>query len=225
MSATEIIIILALVGYAIYQQTRQHQVVGPGQRFKLAIIYAIDRSGRRRPAHAAALSPPVAFLLISLALSIVRRAPARPPDHASGPPPTATSTARGPALTIGLFLGLVVAKFAIGAAAYILHISDDGGFGEILIMIAIMVAFRPQLSWRRARALRPSPGRFRRREQRRSLAATRMTAPGPDTRPVPRPLPRSRSERTRPGPRARQVTMALPGSSSSRLSQLSPSGK
>ena len=50
---------------------------------------------------------------------------------------------QGTWLTIGLFLGLVVAKFAMGAAAYILHISDDGGFGEILFMIAIMVALRP----------------------------------------------------------------------------------
>jgi len=52
---------------------------------------------------------------------------------------------QGTALTISLFLGLVAAKFAIGTAAYFLHISDDGGFGEVLIMIAIMVAFQAQI--------------------------------------------------------------------------------
>jgi hypothetical protein len=37
MSLTEIFVLLALTGYAIFQQTRRHQVVG-NQRFKLAII-------------------------------------------------------------------------------------------------------------------------------------------------------------------------------------------
>ena len=35
----EIVALLALVGYAIYRQARQHEVVG-GSRYKLAIIYA-----------------------------------------------------------------------------------------------------------------------------------------------------------------------------------------
>jgi hypothetical protein len=35
-------------------------------------------------------------------------------------------------------------------------ISDDGGFGEVLIMIAIMVAFQAELIWRRARTLGPA---------------------------------------------------------------------
>jgi hypothetical protein len=43
---------------------------------------------------------------------------------------------QGTPLTIGLFLGLVTAKFAIGTACYFLNISDDGGFGKILVMIA-----------------------------------------------------------------------------------------
>jgi hypothetical protein len=39
MSPIEIVALLALVGYAIYRQARQHEVVG-GSRYKLAIIYA-----------------------------------------------------------------------------------------------------------------------------------------------------------------------------------------
>jgi len=37
---------------------------------------------------------------------------------------------------------LVLAKFAIGTVAYVVGISDGGGFGEILLMIALMVAFQ-----------------------------------------------------------------------------------
>ena len=59
----------------------------------------------------------------------------------------------GHPLTIGLFLGLVAAKFAIGTACYFLHISDDGGFGEILVMIAVMIAFQAETIWRRAQVL------------------------------------------------------------------------
>ena len=60
---------------------------------------------------------------------------------------------QGTPLTIGLFLGLVAAKFAIGTACYFLKIGDDGGFGEVLVMIAIMIAFQAEIVWRRARAL------------------------------------------------------------------------
>ena len=44
-------------------------------------------------------------------------------------------------------------KFALGTAAYFLHVSDDGGFGEVLFMIAIMVAFQAEIVWRRAQSL------------------------------------------------------------------------
>jgi hypothetical protein len=40
MSPLAVVALLALTGYAVYQQTRRHEVVG-GSRFKLAIIYGI----------------------------------------------------------------------------------------------------------------------------------------------------------------------------------------
>ena len=40
MTPGELLMILALTGYAVYQQTRRHEVVGR-TRFKLAIIYLI----------------------------------------------------------------------------------------------------------------------------------------------------------------------------------------
>jgi len=48
---------------------------------------------------------------------------------------------------------LVLAKFAIGTVAYVVGISDGGGFGEILLMIALMVAFQAQIIWNRAKPL------------------------------------------------------------------------
>ena len=152
MSSTEILILLALTSYAIFQQTRRHQVIG-NQRFKLAIIYGIVGlvvGGMNLPKNAAA----VALLALSIALSVgVGLLRGRLTKVWAGADGAAYS--QGTPLTIGLFLALVAAKFVIGTAAYFLHISDDGGFGEILIMIAIMVAFQAELIWRRARALTP----------------------------------------------------------------------
>ena len=153
MSPTEIIVLLALVGYAIYQQSRRHQVVG-SKRFKLAIIYAIVGlvvGGMHMPKNAAAWGLLVLSIALSVGVGLLRGRLTRMWATADG-----TVYSQGTALTIGLFLGLVAAKFAIGTAAYFLHISDDGGFGEVLIMIAIMVAFQAQLIWRRAQALSPA---------------------------------------------------------------------
>ena len=152
MSPTEIVILLALTGYAIYQQSRQHQVVG-SQRFKLAIIYAIVGlvvGGMNMPKNAAAWGLLVLSIALSVGVGLLRGRLTRVWAAADG-----TVYSQGTALTIGLFLGLVATKFAIGTAAYFLHISDDGGFGEVLIMIAIMVAFQAQLIWRRAQSLSP----------------------------------------------------------------------
>jgi hypothetical protein len=152
MSPTEIIIILALTGYAIYQQTRKHQVTGQN-RFKLAIIYGVVGlivGGIYLPRNAAAWGLLVLSIALSAGVGLLRGRKTRVWTAADG-----HVYSQGTVLTISLFLGLVAAKFAIGTAAYFLHISDDGGFGEVLIMIAIMVAFQAELIWRRAQALSP----------------------------------------------------------------------
>ena len=64
---------------------------------------------------------------------------------------------QGTALTIGLFLGMVAVKFGLGAWAYFAGFSDDGGFGEVLLMIAVMVAVQAELMWHRGRALGARP--------------------------------------------------------------------
>ena len=149
MSAIEIVALLALTGYAIYRQTRQHEVVG-GSRYKLAIIYAIVGvivGGFSLP-HSAA---EVLVLGIGLALSVVVGLARGRLTRLWAQDGRVYS--KGTPLTIGLFLGLIAAKFAIGTACYFLHITDDGGFGEILVMIAIMIAFQAEIVWRRARPM------------------------------------------------------------------------
>ncbi|GAY07873.1 hypothetical protein [Pseudonocardia sp. N23] len=54
---------------------------------------------------------------------------------------------------MGLFLAMVVAKCGLGTYAHFAHISDDGGFGEVLIMIAVMVGFQAEIIWNRGRSL------------------------------------------------------------------------
>jgi hypothetical protein len=149
MSPLAIVALLALTGYAIYQQTRRHEVVG-GSRFKLAIIYGIVGfavGGFSRPDSGVEWLLLVVSLGLSAAVGVARGRLTRLWAE------DGRVWSQGTPLTIGLFVGLVVVKFAIGTACYFLHISDDGGFGEILVMIAVMVAFQAELIWRRAKPL------------------------------------------------------------------------
>ena len=149
MSPIEITALLALAGYAVYRQTRQHEVVG-SSRYKLAIIYAIVGlvvGGFSRPDSWAEVLVLVAGLVLSVLVGLARGRWTRL-WTADG-----KVYSQGTPLTIALFVGLIAAKFAIGTACYLLHISDDGGFGEVMIMIAVMIAFQAEIIWRRARVL------------------------------------------------------------------------
>ncbi|GAA1847542.1 hypothetical protein GCM10009836_28980 [Pseudonocardia ailaonensis] len=153
MSPLEIVILVAMVGYAIYRQTQRHEVVG-GSRYKMAIIYAVVGlavGGFSRPDTAAEWGLLAAGLVLSIVVGLARgrltRIWAEDTDEGH------RVYSQGTALTVGLFLALVLAKFGLGTYAYFAHISDDGGFGEVLIMIAVMVAFQAELIWHRARAL------------------------------------------------------------------------
>jgi hypothetical protein len=153
VSLTEILILVVMIGYAIYRQTRRNEVIG-SSRFKLAIIYAVIGllvGGFSRPDSAAEWGLLVASLALSVFVGLARGRLTRVwADDESG---ERRVYSQGTALTVGLFLGMVVVKFGLGTYAYFAHISDDGGFGEILIMIGVMVAFQAELIWRRAREL------------------------------------------------------------------------
>ena len=153
MSPLAIVALLALTGYAIYRQSQRHEVAARG-RFTMAIIYAVAGlvvGGFSQPNSVAEWS----LLVISIALSVgVGLARGRLTRMWTEDRPDGRHViAQGTVVTIGLFVAMVAVKFGMGTWAYFNHVSDDGGFGEILIMIAVMIAFQAELVWRRARAL------------------------------------------------------------------------
>jgi hypothetical protein len=149
MSVTELIAIIAVVGYALYRQTRTVVVSGPG-RFKLAIIYAAIGvlCGVHMPSDAAALAFLLVGLVVSAADGLLRGRLTRVWRDFDG-----RVYSRGTPVTIGLVLGLVLIKFALGTIAYFVHVPYDFGAGEVLITIALMVAVQSEVIWRRGRAL------------------------------------------------------------------------
>ena len=149
MNTYEMIAILALVGYAIYKQTRISEVTGRS-RFKLAMIYAIV--GVVIGLHIAHDRGTIVLLLVSFAASLVvgliRGRRTRVWREADGRIMT-----QGTVFTVGLFLALVAFKFGLGTLAYVTHTPYEGGIGEILIMVGIMLAVQAEIVWRRAQAL------------------------------------------------------------------------
>jgi len=149
MGITEILILVAMMGYAIYMQTKRHEVVGDS-RFKLAIIYGVVGlavGGMSLPEQPFEIGLLVAGLLLSIVVGLARGRYTRVWAE------DGRVYSQGTAFTITLFVLLVVTKFAMGTAAYFLGLSDGGGFGEILLMIALMVAFQAQIIWVRGRSL------------------------------------------------------------------------
>lgn len=149
MSPIEIVALLALTSYALYRQSRTSEVVA-ASRFRLALIYAIAGvlvGGFAMPHNLPEALVLAGGLALGVGVGLARGRLTRLWVE------DGRVYSRGTALTIGLFLGLVAAKFAIGTACYFLGITDDGGFGEILVMIALMVAFQAEVVARRARAL------------------------------------------------------------------------
>lgn len=158
MSATEILAILALVGWSVYRQTRTSEVTAKS-RFKMAIIYAIVGicvGGFDRPGGLAGYGMIAIGLALSLAVGLARGRLTRVWADTQG-----RVFSQGTALTVGLFLGLVAVKFGLGVLAWFAHINDGAGFGEILIMIAIMIAVQAQIVYRRAESLAQAASRQR----------------------------------------------------------------
>ncbi|VTU41437.1 hypothetical protein H4P1_00069 (plasmid) [Variovorax sp. PBS-H4] len=149
MTVYEIVILVAMVGYAIFRQTQFHEVVGD-TRFKLAIIYGIvglAMGGYHVPNGRWEIIFLATSLLLSVVVGLVRGKYTRVwADQGR-------VYSQGTAFTISLFVGLVAVKFTMGTLAYFNGLSDSGRFGEILLMIATMVAFQAQIIWRRAQPL------------------------------------------------------------------------
>jgi hypothetical protein len=151
MSPTELIAIIALVAYGIYRQTHIAEVTDHG-RFKLAIIYGIVgicAGGFTAPHGLASTAVLVASIALSAVVGLTRGRLTRVWAAADG-----RIYRQGTAVTVGLFLALIVAKFGLGAYCYLDHVHASGGFGEIMMMMAVMVALQAELIKRRAAALR-----------------------------------------------------------------------
>jgi hypothetical protein len=149
MTPVELVLIVVLCGYAVYRQSQRHEVIG-GSRFKLAIIYVVVGlvvGGFYVPETTLEWVFFAASVAASVVVGAVRARFTRvwvDGGHVY---------AKGTVVSISLFVALVAAKFALGTLAYFLDVSDDGGFGEVLIMIGIMVGIQAELVWRRAQAL------------------------------------------------------------------------
>jgi hypothetical protein len=152
MSLTELLLIVALTGYAVYRQTQRSQVDGSA-RFKLAFIYGgigLVAGGLYLPRTPMGIGLFVVSMALSVIVGLLRGRLTRVWAEAGH------VYSQGTALTVSLFLGLVIAKFGLGTLAYFLHADQHSGIGEVLLMIAVMIAFQAEIIWRRARRLLPS---------------------------------------------------------------------
>ena len=154
MSPLEIVAILVLTGWAIYRQTKVSEVSPGFGRFRMAIIYAavgLVVGGFDTPSGVAGWSMIVIGLLLSVVVGIFRGRLTHIWADADG-----RVWQRGSPLTVGLFVGLIAAKFAPRTLAYFWQIDDGAGFGEVLVMIAVMIAMQAEIIHRRAQTL-PRP--------------------------------------------------------------------
>lgn len=146
MTATQILMLIALTCWSVYKQTIRTEVNGKG-RFKMAKIYGIIGlvvGGFYLPADVIAWATVVVSVGASAVVGVMRGNLTRLTVE------DGKVFSQGSALTIGLFLGLVAFKFLLGTWLYFNHPQPHNGFGEILVLIAIMVAVQAQIVWLRA---------------------------------------------------------------------------
>lgn len=150
MFVVEIVAIVALTAYASYRQTVVTEVATTN-RFKLAISYGIVglvAGGFALPHGAVGYGMLGAGLVLSAVVGLIR-------GYRTDiwMEPDGRIVRQGNAVTVLLFLGLVAAKLGLGVFSYFAGISDGAGFGGIVVMIAIMVAFQAEIVHRRGRKL------------------------------------------------------------------------
>ncbi|QFH72090.1 DUF1453 family protein [Enterobacter sp. E76] len=146
MTATQILMLIALTCWSVYKQTIRTEVNGKG-RFKMAKIYGIVGlvvGGFYLPTDAIAWATVVLSVGASALVGVIRGNLTRLSVE------DGKVFSQGNALTIGLFVGLVAFKFLLGIWLYFNHPQPHNGFGEILVLIAIMVAVQAQIVWLRA---------------------------------------------------------------------------
>lgn len=149
MTTLQLLALALLTVYAIHRQSIRHELTGRN-RFKLAAIYAIVgvvAGGFALPPDSRARIA----LAISIALSLVVGV-ARGRLTRIWREPDGRVYSEGTWVTIALFLALVGSKWVYGAFQYLGHapVAVGGGFGEIMVMIAVMIAVQAEIVHRRA---------------------------------------------------------------------------
>jgi hypothetical protein len=151
MSSLDLVILLALACWAIYKQTRVAEVSSGPSRFTMAGIYValgLVLGGFALPKAAGGIALIVLGLALSIVVGILRGRLTRVWVEADG-----RVLRQGTRVTVALFVGLVATKFALGTLSYVWHVDDGAGLGEVLVMIAVMIAVQAELVSRRAAAL------------------------------------------------------------------------
>ncbi|GGL98340.1 DUF1453 domain-containing protein [Nakamurella endophytica] len=154
MSPLDLVAIVALVGYAVYKQTQVSEVTERG-RFKLALIYGIVGlavGGFNLPSGVGGWSMLAGSLALSVVIGLMRGHWTRMWRAADG-----RIFKQGTKLTVGLFIGMVVVKFGLGTVSHFTGIDDGEGFGEVMVMMALMIAVQAQLMWLRAQRMGAVP--------------------------------------------------------------------
>jgi len=160
MSLFQLVLIVALVGFAIYKQTQTSEVTASGG-YRMALIYGlVGVAVGVWNSSTGALAVPSGVLGWSLAgfgvlLSVVIGA-ARGIRTRLWVDESGRVMSRGSVLTVSLFVALLVTKIGVGVIAYINHVAAGSSFPQVMVLVAIMIAFQAAIVGRRADALRAS---------------------------------------------------------------------
>ena len=152
MHPVQLVVVFAMIVYAVYKQTRVAPAAGPG-RFKMAVIYAVvgisslAASGWQSPDGAGWLFL-VGGIVLSVLVGVARGYLTRVWVDAEG-----RSWRQGTALTISLFVVVVVVKVGLGVIAVGAGVHDGSSFGEVLLVVAVMIAAQIEIVHRRVLAL------------------------------------------------------------------------
>lgn len=149
MTILENVILVLMVGYSIYRQVQLHEVVGDS-RFKLAIIYGVIGlivGSYQLPFNSWEIIATVISLSLGIIVGLLRG------KYCHVWADQGRVYTKGTVFTLSLFIGLLVVKIGMGTISYINGSSNSGTFGDILVMIALMIAFQSEVVWRRAKPL------------------------------------------------------------------------
>ncbi len=154
MSPIDALALTAMTGWAVYRQSVRLQVE-PAKRFTIPMIYAgvaLAVGGFAVPASSPGWALLAATMLLSLVVGLWRGRLTRVWVDGDG-----RVWRQGTRTTIVLFLALITAKILLGTVAYRWGIDDGAGFGEVLLVVAVMLAAQAELVTRRANRLVSAP--------------------------------------------------------------------